>query len=299
MNPLKVNEYAALILNFVPMFRLGCAVWSYKGWVGNFYPTGSRAAEFLGLYSQRFTTVEGNTTFYAIPAVDTVARWAAETPSGFEFCLKLPRDVTHQGLLAPYIPDALRFVARMQGLGDRLGPIFAQLPPRYSPTSIDDLTTFLNVLKEKASLALEVRHPDWFQEPYASQLTTLLHQLGVGRVLLDSRPIYDAPDEPQIHSERRKPKLPVEFSVTAPFSLIRFISHPNWELNQQFLEEWVSFIDRALRQGTRIYFFIHCPIEERSPHNARCFHELLIQRGISVPPFPWKSLPQSHQLSLF
>jgi uncharacterized protein YecE (DUF72 family) len=281
-------------------FRLGCAVWSYKGWVGDFYPTGSRAAEFLRLYSQRFTTVEGNTTFYAIPDADTVARWAAETPQGFEFCLKLPREITHQGLLEPYIPDVLSFLARMQGLGDRTGPIFAQLPPRYSPDAIDDLTAFLSALREKATLALEVRHPDWFQEPHASQLTTLLQQLGIGRVLLDSRPIYDAPDDPQIHSERRKPKLPVEFSVTAPLSLIRFISHPEWELNRHFLEEWVDFIDRALRQGTRIYFFVHCPTEERSPHNARCFQELLIQRGVSVPPLPWNDLqPSPLQLNLF
>jgi uncharacterized protein YecE (DUF72 family) len=280
-------------------FHLGCAVWSYKGWVGDFYPAGSRAAEFLRLYSQRLTTVEGNTTFYAIPNADTVARWAAETLPGFKFCLKLPRDITHQGLLEPYISDALSFIAQMQGLGDRLGPIFAQLPPRYSPDAIDDLTIFLNALREKASLALEVRHPDWFQEPYASQLTALLQALGIGRVLLDSRPIYNAPDDPQIHSERRKPQLPVQFSVTAPFSLIRFISHSTWEMNQQFLEEWVSFVDRALRQGTQIYFFVHCPTEERSPHNARCFQELLMQRGVSVPPLPWNDLRQSHQLKLF
>lgn len=285
--------------DFPMNFRLGCAVWSYKGWVGDFYPAGSRAAEFLRLYSQRLTTVEGNTTFYAVPNADTVARWAAETPLGFKFCLKLPRDITHQGLLEPHIPDALSFISRMQDLGDRLGPIFAQLPPRYSPDAIDDLTIFLNALREKASLALEVRHPDWFQEPYASQLTALLQPLGIGRVLLDSRPIYNAPDDPQIHSERRKPQLPVEFSVTAPFSLIRFISHPTWEMNQLFLEEWVSFVDRALRQETQIYFFVHCPTEERSPHNARCFQELLMQRRVSVPPLPWNDLQQSHQLSLF
>ncbi|AFY86134.1 MULTISPECIES: DUF72 domain-containing protein [Chroococcidiopsis] len=281
-------------------FHLGCAVWSYKGWVGDFYPTGSRVGEFLGLYSQRLTTVEGNTTFYAIPDADTVARWAAETPPEFKFCLKLPRDITHQGLLEPHIPDALSFIARMQGLGDRLGPIFAQLPPRYSPEAIEDLTIFLNALREKTSLALEVRHPSWFQEPHASQLTTLLKQLGIGRVLLDSRPIYDAPDDPQIHSERRKPKLPVEFRIAAPFSLVRFISHPKWELNQLFLEEWVDFIDRNLSQGTQIYFFIHCPTEERSPHNARSFHQLLTQKGVVVPPLPWNDLqPFPQQLSLF
>jgi len=282
-------------------FRLGCAVWSYKGWVGDFYPPGSRAANFLHLYSQRLTTVEGNTTFYAIPDSDTVARWAAETPPGFEFCLKLPRDITHQGSLEPFIPAALSFLERMRGLGDRLGPIFAQLPPRYSPAALDDLTTFLAAWpRSEAPLALEVRHPNWFQEPYASQLTTMLEQLGVGRVLLDSRPIYSDPDDPQVESERRKPKLPVQFSVTAPFSLIRFISHPERELNQTFLEEWVVLIDRWLRQGTRLYFFVHCPIEARSPHTASYFQQLLSQQGVPVPPLPWHNIQQSpNQLSLF
>lgn len=61
----------------------------------------------------------GNTTFYAIPDSDTVARWVAQTPPGFEFCLKLPREITHQGLLELYIPDALSFVQNIQGEGDR------------------------------------------------------------------------------------------------------------------------------------------------------------------------------------
>ncbi len=281
-------------------FRLGCAVCSYKGWVGDFYPPGSRSTQFLHLYSQRLTTVEGNTTFYAIPDTETVARWAAQTPPGFEFCLKLPRDITHQELLAPVIPAALGFLERMHGLGDRLGPIFAQLPPRYSPASFDDLATFLQAWPREAPLALEVRHPDWFREPYASQLTTMLQQLEVGRVLLDSRPIYSGSDDPQIQSERRKPKLPLQLSVTAPFSLIRFISHPDRELNQTFLEEWVVSIDCWLRLGTRLYFFVHCPIEERSPQTARYFHQLLLQRGVPVPPLPWNNSQQSfNQLSLF
>lgn len=285
------------------MFRIGCAVWSYKGWVGDFYPAGSRANEFLRLYSRRLTTVEGNTTFYATPDQETVARWAADTPSGFEFCLKLPRELTHQGLLEPSISGALSFLEQMRGLGSRLGPIFAQLPPRYGPECLEDLTAFLGAWsQENAELALEVRHPDWFTEPYASQLTSLLEELGIGRVLLDSRPIYDTPEdvEMEILSERRKPKLPLQLNVTAPFSLIRFISHPQQELNQSFLQEWVSVVDAWLRQGTRVYFFVHCPQEARSPGNARYFQQMLEQHGVAVPPLPWDSVGESPtQLSLF
>ncbi|ARV58488.1 hypothetical protein BZZ01_07395 [Nostocales cyanobacterium HT-58-2] len=282
-------------------FFIGCAVWSYKGWVGELYPQGTRQGEFLQLYSRRFTTVEGNTTFYAVPNQETVTRWATQTPEGFEFCLKLPRDVTHDGHLQPHIPDALKFLEGMHPLGKRLGPVFAQLPPSYAPTLIDDLTIFLEALQQTGvRLALEVRHLDWFTEPYASELTALLTKLGVGRVLLDSRPIYSGDDDPQIQSERRKPKVPVQFSVSAPFSLIRFISHPNLPVNQPFMEEWVTQIKQWLQQGTQIYFFVHCPVEERSPSTARHFQKLLEQSGVAVPPLPWNILDNPpNQLSLW
>lgn len=282
-------------------FFIGCAVWAYKGWVGEFYPQGSRASEFLHLYSRRFTTVEGNTTFYAVPNPETVSRWAKETPPGFEFCLKLPRDITHQGLLKLYIPAALTFLERMRPLGKHLGPIFAQLPPSYAPTLIDDLASFLEAWpRTTAPLALEVRHPDWYREPYKSNLTQLLETLGVGRVLLDSRPIYTGEDDPQLESERRKPKLPLQLSVTTNFSLIRFISHPNLAVNQPFMEEWVQQIQQWLQAGTRIYFFVHCPIEERSPHNARYFQQLLELNNVPVPPLPWNQLQHPpNQLNLW
>ncbi|MFQ4140874.1 DUF72 domain-containing protein [Chlorogloeopsis sp. ULAP02] len=282
-------------------FFIGCAVWAYKGWMGELYPQGTRPANFLKFYGRCFTTVEGNTTFYAVPNQETVTRWATETPAGFEFCLKLPRDITHQGLLQPHIPDALKFIEVMHPLGKHLGPIFAQLPPSYAPKLIDDLTAFVEAWpRTEIPLALEVRHRDWFKEPYVSQLTILLEKLGVGRVLLDSRPIYTGDDDPQLQSERRKPKLPVQFSVTAPFSLIRFISHPDLTINQPFMEEWVTQIKQWLQQGTRIYFFVHCPIEERSPSTARYFQRLLEQNDVAVPPLPWNNLNNPpNQLSLW
>ena len=282
-------------------FSLGCAVWAYKDWVGDLFPPKSRPADFLQLYSRRFTTVEGNTTFYSVPDAETVARWAQETHEGFKFCLKLPREITHQGLLAPQIPAALGFLEHMQGLGDRLGPMFVQLPPSYSPAWWDDLATFLAAWpRSQAPLALEVRHIDWFRSSHAQKLNTLLEDLGVGRVLLDTRPIYNDPDDPQLHSERRKPKVPLQPSVTATFTLVRFISHPDRDLNQDYWAEWVTYVDQWLQQGTHIYFFMHCPQEARSPGHARYFQHLLEKQGVSVPALPWDLLDQPPaQLSLF
>lgn len=282
-------------------FYLGCAVWSYKGWIGNFYPPKTQSKNFLRLYSQRLRAVEGNTTFYAVPEATTIERWVTETPAGFKFCLKLPREITHNGLLMPSLGGAIAFLERISNLGDRTGSVFLQLPPSYSPDFLEDLSAFLKSLaKETKALAVEVRHLDWFEDSHATQLNNLLEKLGVGRVLLDTRPIYDCPDDPQLACERRKPKVLLQPCLTANFSLVRFISHPQQEYNQSFLQEWVTQVDRWLRQGTEIYFFVHCPVEERSPFTARYFQQLLERQGVNVPPLPWDRLESPPvQLSLF
>lgn len=287
-----------------PAFYIGCAVWAYKEWVGEFYPPGSRPTNFLRLYGERMTCVEGNTTFYSIPTPEMVQRWADNTPDIFRFCPKLPRTVTHQGALMPQLPNALDFLILMQGLGARLGPIFAQLPPRYSPASLADLKNFLaNWPHARNPLALEVRHLDWFKPTRAEQLNTVLAQFGVGRVLLDTRPIYtwsNPAEDPQLYSERKKPRVPLQPTATTNFVLIRYISHPELERNRDFLADWVTRVGEWLAQGRSVYFFVHCPNETKSPAIARYFQEQLEKAGVDVPPLPWsliESPPQ--QLGLF
>lgn len=284
-------------------FQMGCAVWAYKEWVGTLFPKESRAADFLRLYSRRFTTVEGNTTFYSVPDADTVNRWVADTPSGFKFCLKLPRDVTHRGLLMPQAEEAIAFIEHMRGLGDRLGPLIIQLPPSYSPAQMDDLKLFLDALQvAQVALTVEVRHLAWFRDDIAPDLTAVLQQRGVGRVMLDTRPIYDCPDNPELDSERRKPRVPVTKVPTADFTLVRYISHPTLEMNQPFMNEWVAQLDTWLRTGQQIYFFVHCPVEAKSPGNARHLQYLLEQHGVPIPDLPWNAIadePPASQLSLF
>ena len=70
-------------------------------------PEGTPATRFLDAYGARLTAVEGNTTFYAVPSVDVLRKWAQQTPDGFRFCLELPKTVTHDGPLAAQVPAAL------------------------------------------------------------------------------------------------------------------------------------------------------------------------------------------------
>src|SRR3990172_4191664 len=105
-------------------YYTGSAVWAHAGWVGNFLPKGTKPADFLREYARRLTAVEGNITFYARPAPETVSRWRDDTPAGFRFGPKLPRSVSHAGLLMPHLAEARAFLDLMRGLGARLGLLF-------------------------------------------------------------------------------------------------------------------------------------------------------------------------------
>ena len=88
--------------------------------------------------------------------------------------------------------------------------------------------------------------------------------------------------------------------MTAAFSIVSFISHPDRDLNIRFWQEWAIYLRDWLTQGTQVYFFMHCPIEERSPHNAKYFQEMLEKANVPVLPLPWNNLiPSPQQLTLF
>jgi uncharacterized protein YecE (DUF72 family) len=281
---------------------IGCAIWSYPGWVGEVYPPKTPSKDFLRVYSHHFPAVEGNTTFYAIPDRVTIDRWIAQTPAGFKFYLKFPRSITHNGLLETYILPAQAFIAQMQELGDKLGVMFIQLPPNYAPSErFVDLTAFLTALStQNVSIALEVRHLDWFKSPHRERLNELLTTLGIGRVILDSRPIYEANKSGEVVIACKKPQVPIDLTLTAPFTLIRYVSHPVRSANQIWLEGWANQIQTWLQQDIQVSMFFHCPIEVNSPINARYLHEILVGMGVSIDPLPPRFVDDSPvQLKLF
>jgi uncharacterized protein YecE (DUF72 family) len=280
-------------------FSIGCAVWSYKAWVGELFPSGTRQTDFLRLYSRRLTTVEGNTTFYATPKPKVVQRWLEETPPGFRFCFKLPREVSHSGPLEPQLALANDFLARLAPLGERLGPFFLQLPPAYGPARLPDLARFLATWPAAYQLSVEVRHPAWYEAPDEERLMELLQQHAIGRVVMDVRPIKlgaAAGEDDQLDDAReRKPDVPMRPLKSGNFALVRYIGNPEAALNEPFLDEWTERFAQWLHEGTEIYCFMHCPDEARSPALCRALYQRLQQR-IALPPLPWNELDGDHLL---
>jgi uncharacterized protein YecE (DUF72 family) len=277
---------------------LGCPIWAFKGWVGSFYPPGAKPADFLRLYARRLTTVEGNTTFYAVPSPETVRQWAEDMPESFRFCPKLPRTVSHTGKLAEQIGQARQFVETLAPMRARLGPLFLQLPPRYAPNMLPDLRAFLSAWDPKIRLAVEVRHLGWFSPPHDSALNAALSERSMARVVIDTRPIRSLQGDKLLEgsvyqlllaARLRKPDVPVFPQRTADFTFLRYIGHPDPAVNQPFIAAWADHLAGMLKPDDDAFIFCHCPDETFSPSICREFHQELSTR-IDLPHLPWDEI---------
>lgn len=291
------------------MLYVGCPIWSFKGWVGNFYPKGTKPSDFLFQYARRLTNVEGNTTFYAVPSKQTIESWVENMPDGFRFCPKIPKAISHEGKLADNIDKAAGFVDVMQQLGNRLGPMFLQLPPRFSPKLFPDLQAFLSAWASDVRLAVEVRHLDWFDSPHDEALDELLSEHNMARVTIDTRPIRSLQGdkllvgstyESLLEARERKPDVPVVPKRTSDFVFVRYIGHPDMEINLPFLQEWGTYFSDQIKSGADVFMFCHSPDNLIAPYLCRELHTRVAKK-VNVLPLPWEEIPPDvpEQPSLF
>ena len=291
------------------MLYLGCPIWSFKGWVGNFYPKGTKPADFLREYARRLTTIEGNTTFYAVPSKQTIENWISNTPETFRFCPKVPKAISHEGKLTDNIDRAHAFVDVMRQLDTRLGPMFLQLPPRFSPKLLGELEAFLSAWASDVRLAVEVRHLDWFESPHDEELDQLLTEHNVARVTIDTRPIRSLQGdaslagssyESLLEARERKPDVPVVPKRTSDFVFVRYIGHPEMEINRPLLEEWGKYFSSQMKTGADVFMFCHSPDNLIAPYLCRELHQR-VAKDVDIPPLPWDEIKPDipEQPSLF
>ncbi|HQR54226.1 MAG TPA: DUF72 domain-containing protein [Burkholderiales bacterium] len=141
----------------------GTSGYSYKEWLGRFYPEKLPAADMLRYYAERLRTVEINNTFYRMPAESMLARWAEEVPKHFTFTLKAPRRITHDQRLQEAESATSAFLQRAAVLGAKLGVLLFQLPP-YLKKDVPRLRAFLDLLPDGTRAAFEFRNASWQDE---------------------------------------------------------------------------------------------------------------------------------------
>lgn len=74
------------------MIYIGLPQWSHPKWV-------RLGITSLEEYARHFNCVEGNTTLYALPKPEIVARWYEQTHDDFRFCFKFPATISHRAAL--------------------------------------------------------------------------------------------------------------------------------------------------------------------------------------------------------
>lgn len=94
----------------------------------------------------------------------------------------------------------------MSPLAPRIGQYWLQLPATFGPRELPALWHFLDSLPGEFNYGVEVRHPQFFAKGEEEQtLNRGLHQRGVNRVILDSRPVHAArPYSEAIRDAQRK-----------------------------------------------------------------------------------------------
>lgn len=140
---------------------VGTSGFSYDMWLGGFYPAGTRTPDMLRHYGTRLPAVEINNTFYRMPKTEVVQGWAGDVPADFKFTFKASRQITHVDRLTGVESSVQYLLERVQPLGPRLGALLFQLPPDLH-ANVDRLADFLGLFPRSVPVAMEFRHPSWF-----------------------------------------------------------------------------------------------------------------------------------------
>jgi uncharacterized protein YecE (DUF72 family) len=271
--------------------QVGCAMWAHAPWAGRYLPPGLPPRERLRAYATWCNAVEGNTTFYATPAPETVASWAGQTAPDFRFVLKLPRPVTHEGRLAEAGAPLRAFLSAIEPLGPRAHTLWAQLPPSFGPADLGALTGLLRRLPSGYRYCVEVRHRAFFADPRCEQqLERALAGTGAEWATFDTTVLFGAP--PASGAEReawaKKPRLPRRTRALTAHPVVRYLGRDDAAATIAGWQPWLAAVAGWLREGRSPTVFIHTPDNAEALELARRFHEDVRARvpGVEALPEP-------------
>jgi uncharacterized protein YecE (DUF72 family) len=169
-----------MVTNGPNTLHIGTSGWHYDHWLGPFYPERFPKKDFLEYYSEKFKTVEINNSFYRLPLEKTFENWRDRVPDDFVFSVKANRFITHIKRLKDPELNLKEFFQRLRGLGNKLGAILFQLPPRWN-FNHSRLEEFLIALPKNHKYAFEFRDPSWLNP----QVFDMLSKHGMALCLHD------------------------------------------------------------------------------------------------------------------
>jgi uncharacterized protein YecE (DUF72 family) len=230
---------------------IGTSGWSYEHWEHVLYPPGTPPRQRLALYTQEFSTVELNASFYRWPRNASFASWRRRLPQDFRMSVKAPRGLTHGKRL--YAPDVWleRIATGWHELLDRRAVLLVQLPPDLER---DDarLDYFLGRLPWWVRVAVELRHPSWVHE----EVFDLLRRHRAAYCVMSGA------------------HLPCVLRATAPFVYVR-LHGPDQEhlyggsYSDDALSWWADRVREWEHAGHEVYVYFNNDGHGHAVHDAR------------------------------
>jgi uncharacterized protein YecE (DUF72 family) len=236
--------------------HFGTQGWAYPDWIGVFYPPGAKQEDYLPFYAQVFDTVELDTTFYHAPRAAIARSWEKRVPGHFRFAAKVPRAITHDAALSGCDAEFSAFVASLDPLGEKRGPLLVQLPAEFR-RSVDTsrtLSKFLEATPSGVKVAVEFRDVSW----HDAETYDLLKSCGAALAWTAWR------------------ELPSATIVTADFLYVRWLGVREWvgKYDRVALDRaaehdaWEADLRRALPEVREVFGYFNNHWAGHSPASA-------------------------------
>lgn len=264
-------------------------MWTYAPWQGRYLPQSLPPRDRLRAYASWCNAVEGNTTFYATPARDTVRSWAEQSAADFRFILKLPRAITHESRLSDAGEPLRAFLTAIEPLGQRAHAVWIQLPPSFGPGDLGALAGFLRRLPGEHRYCVEVRHRAFFADPRSErQLERALRHHGAEWLTFDTTVLFGSPPASEAEREAwaKKPRLPRRTQALTGHPVIRYIGRDDDSRTAAGWQGWLDVVAGWLREGRSPTVFIHTPDNVSALELARRFHGDVRARMPGIEPLP-------------
>jgi len=237
--------------------RIGCSGWNYGHWRERFYPRGLPQRRWFEFYAEHFDTVEINNSFYRLPKAETFETWRAQAPAGFCYAVKANRFLTQAKKLKDCAEPLQRMMTPFRALGDRLGPILYQLPPRFR-INLERLEEFLQLAPRDVTNVFEFREPSW----YTDETFALLERYGASFCVHD-----------------------MQGSITArlsvgPVAYVRFHGGEGkyWgRYPEDGLLGWTDWLVERARSGRTVWCYFNNDIDAHAIHDALTLKAMVAQ----------------------
>lgn len=190
-----------------------------------------------------------------MPDADVFESWRDRVDDRFVFAVKANRYLTHMKKLKDAAEPLGRFLERARILGEKLGPLLYQLPPRWH-RDVDRLAAFADLLPDDLVHVFEFRDPTWHDDA----VFDLLAERGLSFCTHDMEGL----DPPR--------------KAIGPVAYVRFHGTKGKYRGgypEQSLRPWAKWLEGEHDDGRDVYAYFNNDIEGHAVHDARILQKKL------------------------